>query len=145
MTERRNVVVRGLFTTFRLSVFPPFRPFHHPLVRLPRVAVRATELAADVRIERPEWHVGSGRGVEYSAHRELQESGPALPLVQHREGPRGCLEREGELGGTPRVGRKDGRTQGGCRFTTRCVVGSLRLSVRSEERRVGKECRSRWS
>ena len=58
-------------------------PLHGVAVGVPRVAVGAAELAADVRIDRPEAHVRRGRAVEHRPHREREEPGAALALVEH--------------------------------------------------------------
>ena len=52
-------------------------------VRIPRVAVGAAELAADVGIDRPEPHAGGGRRVEHRTYRKLEEPGAPRTFVQH--------------------------------------------------------------
>src|SRR5205823_8913613 len=62
------------------------RPLDHVAMRVARVTVRAAELAADERVERPEIHARLLRRVEHRAGREGNELGSAQPLVENREG-----------------------------------------------------------
>ena len=61
---------------------------HGVAVRVPRVAVGAAELAADVGIDGPEPHAGGGGDVEHRAHREREEPGAATALVEQRPASR---------------------------------------------------------
>src|SRR5688500_13881486 len=61
-----------------------------PLVGASSITVGAAKLASDVRIERPERHVGAGRGVKHPAHLKREKPGSPLLPVQDRQlsGPR---------------------------------------------------------
>src|SRR5690606_26343206 len=50
------------------------------------IAVAASELAADVRIDRPEIHSGGGWRVEHRSRRDGNELGAANALIQHLPG-----------------------------------------------------------
>src|SRR2546425_9268505 len=69
----------------------------------------------------------------------------ALPISRVHPAVLVALERHHHLGGRERARRAHG---GRLTDVEGAVLRSLRLDVvqdRSEERRVGKECRSRWS
>ncbi|PYP40745.1 MAG: hypothetical protein DMD43_07900, partial [Gemmatimonadetes bacterium] len=55
-----------------------------------------------------ERHVGGGGGIEDPAHRERQEPGTSLALVEDRKRARSGVQREGELSGRTER-RNDGR------------------------------------
>jgi len=62
------------------------RALDHVAVGVTGVAVGAPELAADVRIQRPEVHAGLRGRVQHGARRERDESRAAQSLVEHRQG-----------------------------------------------------------
>jgi hypothetical protein len=66
----------------RLTARPPVRPFHHPSMGIPRIAVGTAELTAHVGVDGPEPHVGGGGSVEHGPYRQLDELGAPGALVQ---------------------------------------------------------------
>src|SRR2546430_5396071 len=73
----------------------------------------------------------------------------ALPISREGLEPRGDEEGAGRVRGVDEEAevaraRLDDPARP-CRLRPRCIEGGLLRPPRSEERRVGKECRSRWS
>jgi len=61
------------------------RALDYVAVRVARVAVGAPELAADVRVQRPEVHAGLRGRVQHGARRERDESRAAEPGIEDRQ------------------------------------------------------------
>ena len=77
-------------TTLTALNRPPSARFHRPPMRIPRVAVGAAELAADIGIDRPEPHAGGSGCVEHRVDRQADEPGAAVALVEDgKAGKRG--------------------------------------------------------
>ena len=105
-------------------------PLHGVAVGIPRVAVGAAELAADVRIDRPEAHAGSLAAV-LSTERtgSSRNRVPRCALVEHRP---------------PVLGRPDAGSRSSCRELTRSAPSRSGGSSRSPTPgRAGRRTRGR--
>src|SRR3989449_7189402 len=144
----------GLETSRRRATFAEDRHViaEEAAVELPERSALADQLVGEATLlEREECqemaeHAGGVSGVEDVVRTEEARQAPVAQEEPGGEpGSRGCpvterlLEGEGLFEGDP------GCANGDVRHRRRTSLEEKRIHPRSEERRVGKECRSRWS